>query len=74
MYHIEITQDNKNIFSGDFSDCKIRQSRKCVALYKKGENKPFTIAPSCFVQTFITMEENIIPDSDIITNDREMII
>ena len=74
MYHIEVTQDGKNIFSGDFLDYKMRQSRKVTALYKKGEKKPFTLAPSCFVQTFITLEETIIPDAEIITNDREVII
>lgn len=57
MIHIEVTQDDKSLLSFDTEKAVLYQSRALSPLYKTGENKPYTIAPSRFAQTAIYFEE-----------------
>jgi hypothetical protein len=57
MIHIEVTQDSKSLFSFDTEEVVLYQSRALSPLYKTGENKPYTIAPSRYAQTAIYFEE-----------------
>lgn len=61
MYHIEITKDGKSVVSRDFEEVSIVEHRHVSGLYKKGEDKAFTIAPSAKLRLTINADEIVIP-------------
>lgn len=60
--HIEITEDGKSVLSRDFDSISISENRHASALYKKGIEKPVTIAPSAKIRLMIVADEVVIPE------------
>ena len=60
-FHIEITEDGKSVLSRDFEKVLITENRHISALYKEGEKKPFTLAPSAKCRLTITTDEIVLP-------------
>jgi hypothetical protein len=60
-YHIEVTKNGESVVSRDFEEVSIVENRHVSGLYKEGEQKAFTIAPSAKFRLTITADETVIP-------------